>query len=98
MNQHRARLDDNVSEMCSVCLSREDPEHFLFYYKVYDEKQGKMGEKVEEVLNREGLDSIGDINLRVFTGNVENLSIQGQTEMLSALMQFIKCTNRFSQN
>ena len=42
--------------------------------------------------------SIGDINLRVLTGNIENLSIQGQTEMLSALMQFIKCTNRFSQN
>ena len=57
-----------------------------------------MVEKVEEVLNREGLDSIGDINLRVLTGNIENLSIQGQTEMLSALMQSIKCTNRFSQN
>ena len=57
-----------------------------------------MVEKVEEVLNREGLDSIWDINLRVLTGNIENLSIQGQTEMLSALMQFIKCTNRFSQN
>ena len=57
-----------------------------------------MVEKVEEVLNREGLDSIGDINLRVLTGNIENLSIQGQTEMLSALMQFIKCTKRFSQN
>ena len=98
LNQHRARLDENVSEMCPVCLSREDTEHFLFYCKAYDEERRKMVEKVEEVLNREGLDSIGDINLRVLTGNIENLSIQGQTEMLSALMQFIKCTNRFSQN
>ena len=98
LNQHRARLDENVSEMCPVCLSREDPEHFLFYCKAYDEERRKMVEKVEEVLNREGLDSIGDINLRVLTGNIENLSIQGQTDMLSALMQFIKCTNRFSQN
>ena len=35
LNQHRARLDENVSEMCPVCLSREDPEHFLFYCKAY---------------------------------------------------------------
>ena len=34
-----------------------------------------MVEKVEEVLNREGLNSIGDINLRVLCGNIENLSI-----------------------
>ena len=57
-----------------------------------------MVDKVEEVLNREGLDSIDDTNLRVLSGNIENLNIQGQTEMLSALMQYIKCTNRFSQN
>ena len=56
-----------------------------------------MVEKVEEVLNREGLDSIGDTNQRVLCGNINNLSIQGQAEMLSALMQYIKCTNRFSQ-
>ena len=49
--------------MCPVCLVLEDPEHFLLYCKAYDEEQGKMVEKVEEVLNREGLDSIGDINL-----------------------------------
>ena len=39
LNQHRARLDENVSEMCPVCLSREDPEHFLFYCKAYDEER-----------------------------------------------------------
>ena len=30
--------------------------------------------------------------------SIEKLSIQGQTEMLSALMQYIKCTSKFSQN
>ena len=53
--------------------------------------------KVEEVLNREGLYSIGDIVLKMLCGNIENLSIQGQTEMLSALRQYIKCTIRFRQ-
>ena len=48
-----------------------------------------MVEKVEIVIKREGLDSIGDINLRVLNGNNQNLSIQNQsqTEILSALLQ-----------
>ena len=96
LNQHRARIDDNVSEKCPVCLLLEDPDHFLFCCKAYDEERGKMVEKVEEVLNREGPNPIGDINQRVLSGNIKNLGIQGQTEMLSELMQYIKCTNRFS--
>ena len=44
-----------------------------------------MIEKLEAVINREGLDSIGDINLRMLNGNIENLSIQGQTKIMSAL-------------
>ena len=28
------------------------------------------------VINREGMDSIGDINLRMLNGNIENLIIQ----------------------
>ena len=84
--------------MCTVCLVLKDPDHFLFFCKAFDEERGKMVETVEEVLNREGLNSIGDINLRLLCGNIENLSIQGQAEMLSALMQYIKCANRFSQN
>ena len=70
LNQHRARIDDNVSEMCTVCLVEDDPDHFLFYCKACDEKRRKMVGKVEEVLNREGLDSIGDINRRVLCGTL----------------------------
>ena len=57
-----------------------------------------MLENVEAVINSEGLDSIGDLNLRVLNGNIENPSIQGQIEIVSALLQYIKtkCTNRFS--
>ena len=57
----------------------EDPDHFLFYCKAYDEERGKMVEKVEEVLNREGQDSIGDINLRVceLNGRVLDSRLKG---------------------
>ena len=40
---------------------------------------------MKAVINREGLDSIGDINLRMLNGNIENLSIQGQTKIMNAL-------------
>ena len=30
LNQHRARIDNSVSEMSPVCSVREDPDHFLF--------------------------------------------------------------------
>ena len=84
--------------MCPACFVQEDPDHFLFMCKAFNEERGKMVEKVEAVINRERLDSIGALNLRVLNGNtyIENLSIQGQTEILSALLQYIKCTNRFS--
>ena len=57
----------------------EDPDHFPFYCKAYDEERGKMVEKVEEVLNREGLDSIGDVNLRVceLSGGVLDWRLKG---------------------
>ena len=42
------------------------------------------------------MDFIRDINLRVLNRNIESLSIQGQTEILSAPLKYIKCTNRFS--
>ena len=93
LNQHRARIDNSVSEMCPACFVREDPDHFLFSCKAFNEERGKV---VEKAINREKVDSIGDINLRVLNGNIENLSIQGQAEILSALLQYIKCTNRFS--
>ena len=48
-------------------------------------------------LNREGLNSISDINLKVLNGISDNISKQGQNELVGALLQYIKCTNRFRQ-
>ena len=52
---------------------------------------------VEDILNREGLNSICDINLKVLNGISDNISKQGQNELVGALLQYIKCTNRFRQ-
>ena len=85
LNQDRARIDISVSEMCPAWFVQEDPDHFLFSCKAFHEERGKMLENVEAVINSEGLDSIGDLNLRVLNGNIESPSIQGQIEIVSAL-------------
>ena len=36
LKQHRARIDNSVSEICPVCSVREDPDHFLLYSKSYE--------------------------------------------------------------
>ena len=70
----------------------------LFSCKAYKDERDILELIAEDIINREGLNSIGDINLKVLYGAIENLSKQGQNEMLSALLRYIKCTNRFRQN
>ena len=77
LNRNRARIDNNISEKCSVCLVREDPDHFLFYCKAYEEKDDLV-EKAETNFNREGLDSVGVINMKVLNRNIDNWGIKGQ--------------------
>ena len=72
LNQHRARIDNSVSEMCLVCLVGEDPEHFPFDCKAYEEERSNLGEKVETIINSEGLNSVGVINLKVLNGNIDD--------------------------
>ena len=36
--------------------------------------------------------------LKVLNGAIENISRQDQNDLLDALLQYIKCTNRFKQN
>ena len=60
-------------------------------------KRETLETTVEDIVNREGLNDIGDIDFRVLSGSVEGMSKQGQNELVGALRQYIKCTGRFSQ-
>ena len=79
LKQHRARIDNSVSEICPVCSVREDPDHFLLYSKSYEEETSNLVEKVETIINSEGLNSsVGFINLKVLNGSIDALSSQGK--------------------
>ena len=50
---------------------------------------------VEDILKREGLFAVSDINLKVLNGCIKNSSGQGQKNLVGALTQYVKSTKRF---
>ena len=97
LNQHRAKVNKNVSNLCDTCKVLEDASHFLFTCKAYVDQRNSLEATVDDIVHR-GLDSIGDINFKVLNGAIENISRQGQNDALGALLLYIKCANRFEQN
>ena len=94
-------MNKNVSDLCDTCKVPEDTSHFLFTCKAYVDQRNSLEATVDDIIHREGLDLIGDINFKVLNGaieNTENISRQGQNDVLGVLLLYIKCTNRFKQN
>ena len=95
LNSHRSKIDKTVSPMCTVCNVPEDTEHFLFHCDAYKEERDCLEKSVEEVLYREGIFTVCDINLKVLNGCVGDISRQGQNDLVGALAQYVKSTKRF---
>ena len=49
---------------------------------------------MEDVLSREGI-SCRILDLRVLSGNIEEISKEGSFELAGALLKFIQCTKHF---
>ena len=94
LNSHRAKFDKNVSHMCTICKIPEDTEHFLFHYEDYKEKRDCLEKSVEEVLYREGIFTVSDINSKVPNRCICDISRQGQNDLVGALAQYVKSTKR----
>ena len=83
--------------MCTICKIPEDTEHFLFHCDVYKEERDCLEKSVEEVLYREGIFTVCDINLKVLNGGISDISRQGQNDLVGALAQYVKSTKRSSK-
>ena len=94
LNGHQAKLNPNKSEMCDKCKVTESVEHYLFDCDKYEEERKELEESVEDVLSREGI-NCSIIDLRVLSGNIEEISREGSFELVGALLKFIQCTKRF---
>ena len=53
---------------------------------------------MEEILNGSGLNEVANINLAVLVGMVKNADRDTQSELIGALMEFIKSSKRFTEN
>ena len=80
--------------MCDKCKVLESVEHYLFDYDKYEEERKELEESFEDVLLREGI-NCSIIDLRVLSGNIEEISREGSFELVGALLKSIQCTKRF---
>ena len=94
LKSHRAKIDKNVSQMCTICKIPDDTEQFIIHCDVYKEERDCLEKSVEEVLYREGIITVCDINLKVLKGGISDISRQRKND-LGALAQYVKSTKRF---
>ena len=85
LNSQKVKMDPYVSSLCSARHVTEGTFHFIFTCDLYKNDKDILQSTVERILNREGLNSIGDICLKTLNGVIENISKQAQNEILSAL-------------
>ena len=57
----------------------------MFHCDRYDEERKELKHSVEDILCREGINSVGVISLKVLIGVIEDTSRQGQCDLIDAL-------------
>ena len=67
----------------------------MFHCDRYDEERKELVHSVEDILSREGINSVGVISLKVLIGVIEDICRRGQCDLIDALSKYIKCTKRF---
>ena len=94
LNDHRARINSSLSNLCDDCQVPETIEHFLFEYDKYSGQRESLKDGVLRVVTSENL-QCGDIDIKAITGNVENISKSGEAETVNAVLNYIQETQGF---
>ena len=98
LNSHQAEINPNQTDVCPRYNVPEKVEHYLFDYDMYKEERDELEEAVESILDREGksIACIGIIiDIKVLEGHIEGISKEARSELVGALLNYIKCTKRF---
>ena len=75
LNSHQAKLNLNQSKLCDQCKVPETDEHYLFDCDIYEEERKELEESMEAILSRGGI-ICSIIDLKVLSGNIEDISRQ----------------------
>ena len=62
---------------------------------MYADDRKELEETVEQILFREGM-NCSTVEIKVLSGNNEEFSKDARSELVGALLKFIKCTKRFN--
>ena len=95
LNNHQSKINKEISNLCDKCNIPEDLNHYLFVCQKFDAEWIQLQEKVEEILHREDANHIANIDMKVLTGMVEDISREAGHNLVGALMEFIR--NRSSK-
>lgn len=76
--------------------SKKIQNKYLYHCDKYQTERNKLETTIEDILHREDMKEIQVINLKVMIGAVDKFSREGQNELIEALMEFIRCTQRFN--
>ena len=91
-------MNSTVPELCETCSETEDTNHFLFYCQKFTKEREQLKNRVGEILNGAELNEVANIDLAVLMGIVENADRDTQSELIGALMEFIKGSKGFTKN
>ncbi|MEW8546650.1 MAG: ribonuclease H family protein [Candidatus Thiodiazotropha sp.] len=94
LNDHRAKINSNSSNLCEVCHVPETVEHFLFDCDRFSGPREAMKNDALRIVACENL-KCADADIKTLTGNAEEISKAGEAEMVNILLQYIQETHRF---
>ena len=92
LNGHQTKINQNLSELCAECKVAETVEHFTFDCERYAGRRKELEKLVENILARESM-NCSAIDMKILSGNIEGLNKEARSELVGALLNFIKCTS-----
>ena len=87
------KVTNSQDRDCNHCRVPETVNHYLFECEKYVQARKKLGNQVEEILQRQDI-TCGDITVGVLTGEIENISTAAKEELISNIWEFIRATKR----
>lgn len=93
LNYYTSMIDTTKSALCETCSDKETIQHYIFHCKKYEQQRQLLERDIEDILARNGV-SQGDINLKVLTGNLDEVNRDINWELKTAFGRYLKTTER----
>ena len=97
LNYLTSKIDKTKSELCETCSEKETIQHYIFYCQLYHQQRQVLEREIEEILARNGITQ-PVINLKVLSGNLDEISRNINLELKVAFGGFLRSTGRLIKN